>query len=174
MSFSPPEGEQNATAALELCSLGTMHVRLGLPPGWVIRNWRDWDQGFVRGSKRVLGSCKQEKRSARLQRVESGCPKEEGGKRPSRGKKKKKHRNLQRPSGKEAEEKLKERDSVEAAQTLRPRKTQRNPVDPVQVLQHIEKTGEVWDLANKPRALGCPGELFPRENAPFTCSGSFL
>lgn len=31
---------------------------------------------------------------------------------------KKKHRNLQRPSGKEAEGKLKERDSVEAAQTL--------------------------------------------------------
>lgn len=88
MSFLPPEGEQNATAALELCSLGTMHIRLGLPPGWVIRNWRDWDQGFARGSRRVLGSCKQEKRSARFQREESGCPKEEGGKRPCKGKKK--------------------------------------------------------------------------------------
>jgi len=48
----------------------------------MIGSWRDWNQGFLRGSRRVLGSCKQEKRPGKLQREESGCPKKEGGKRP--------------------------------------------------------------------------------------------
>lgn len=72
----------------KLCSLAAGHVCLGLPPVRAMRSWRDGNQGFVRGSRRVLGSCKQEKRPGRLQREKSGCPKKEEGKRPCQGKKK--------------------------------------------------------------------------------------
>lgn len=53
----------------------------------------------------------------------------------------------------------KKRDSVEEAQTLRLRKTQKEPITqgPMHVLQHRVATGEIWDLATEPRAPGQPG-----------------
>lgn len=160
----------------KLCSLAAVHVRLGLPPVRAMRSWRDGNQGFVRGSRRLLGSCKQEKRPGRLQREKSGCPKKEKGKRPCQGKKKKKHRNLlQRPCGKEAEGKPEEA----VWKKHRPRDWERHRGDKLRRAQCTSCSTQwnrfgIWPRNHVPLDSQVPTELFPRENTPFTCSGSFL
>lgn len=141
----------------KLCSLAAVHVRLGLPPVRAMRSWRDGNQGFVRGSRRVLGSCKQEKRPGRLQREKSGCPKKEKGKRPCQGKKKRKAQKLITKAMWERGRGETRRSSVEEAQTPRLRKTQRGQITqgPVHILQHTVE--QVWDLATEPCAPRQPG-----------------